>query len=415
MVSDTDAIDQSERIPHLEAGRDPLGVPCSPQESYLLSRVDGPTPWSALRAMGGMPAERADALLERWLARGILRVEGGWPGEGRTGPPGDAARADEGIDPDLDLSTELQARILALDSELESLDYFQLLGVERDADARSIKRAYFALSRDYHPDRYFRKSIGAFAARLDRIFKRIVEAYELLHDPSTRAEVERHLRSEPIAPPAPKPGAVVAGVASQSPDARADSRIQHLSRLRQSFRPKEGVSMENRYKARRFYQAAELALEVENFLEAAANARLAIAFDPSDDVYRRGFAAIQAEVHRLRASESLQRASRVGAEAEALEHLEEAIHYRPSDVGVSTRAASLSLAMGDPERALLHAQNAADIEPECASHHLLCARVMRRLGDFEAAGDALERAACLEGDLAEVAAEREQVERKARG
>ena len=103
------------------------------------------------------------------------------------------------------------------------------------------------------------------------------------------------------------------------------------------------------------------------------------------------------------------------AQAEALEHLEEAIHYRPSDVEVSTRAAGLSLAMGDPERALLHAQNAADVDPERASHHLLCSRVMRRLGDFEAANAALGRAVALEGDAPEVVAEREKVKGKTRG
>jgi len=363
-----------------------------------------------------MPAERADALMESWLVGGVLTVKRACTGEGSADPPFRESGGPGGIDPALDLPTELQQRILALDSTLESLDYFQLLGVERDADARSIKRAYFALSREFHPDRYFRRRIGEFEARLDRIFKRIVEAYELLHDPSTRAEVERNLLSTQAAPPGAKPTSSASNAGSTvAPAERSSSRMQHLFRLRESFRPRAGVSAENRWKARRFYQAAELALEAANFLEAAANARLAIAFDPSDEAYRRDFAEIQAEVHRLRARESLQRASSVGAQAEALEHLEEAIHYRPSDVEVSTRAAGLSLAMGDPERALLHAQNAADVDPERASHHLLCSRVMRRLGDFEAANAALGRAVALEGDAPEVVAEREKVKGKTRG
>lgn len=413
MNSDADAIDQSERTPRLAAGMDPLGVRSSPLEGYLLSRIDGYTPWSTLCEIGGMPPDRVDELLERWLAGGFLTLE---TRRERPGLPAAVASGQAEIDLTLDLSEELQRRILDLDYALEDLDYFELLGVERDVDARSIKRAYFALSREFHPDRYFRRRVGSFAARLERIFKKVVEAYELLYDPATRAEVERNL--PPAQPRAREPmrgsGSSDTGSSAAAP-ANTRTRMQHLSRLRESFRPRPGVSLESSWKARRFYQAAELALEVENFQEAAANARLAIAFDPAEEAYRLGFAEIQAEVHRLRARALLDQARSVGAQAEALELLEEAIHYRPSDVELSARAARLALALGDLPRAFSHAQNAAEIEPERVSHHLLCCRVMRRLGDFEAAGAALRRGVELEGDAAEVASEREQVERRVRG
>ena len=44
----------------------------SPAEGFLLSRVDGYTPWRLLREIGGLPAEEVDLCLESWLARGIL-------------------------------------------------------------------------------------------------------------------------------------------------------------------------------------------------------------------------------------------------------------------------------------------------------------------------------------------------------
>ena len=93
--------------------------------------------------------------------------------------------------------------------------------------------------------------------------------------------------------------------------------MQYLSRLRESFRLPANVSSERCWKARRFFQAAEMALEIENFQEAAANARLAIAFDPSEETYRVGFAAIQSDVHRLRDRALLDRARSVGAQAQA--------------------------------------------------------------------------------------------------
>lgn len=63
-------------------------------------------------------------------------------------------------------------------------DYYQTLGVPRDADTRQIKRAYRDLARKYHPD--VNKEPGAE----DR-FKEINRAYEVLSEPETRARYDR--------------------------------------------------------------------------------------------------------------------------------------------------------------------------------------------------------------------------------
>jgi molecular chaperone DnaJ len=63
-------------------------------------------------------------------------------------------------------------------------DYYDLLGVSRDADADSLKRAYRRLARQYHPD--INKEPGAE----DR-FKEIGRAYEVLSDPQSRARYDQ--------------------------------------------------------------------------------------------------------------------------------------------------------------------------------------------------------------------------------
>ncbi len=63
-------------------------------------------------------------------------------------------------------------------------DFYQILGVSRDADSDTLKRAYRKLARQYHPD--VNKEPGA-----EEKFKEIGKAYEALADPETRARYDQ--------------------------------------------------------------------------------------------------------------------------------------------------------------------------------------------------------------------------------
>ena len=63
-------------------------------------------------------------------------------------------------------------------------DYYEVLGVSRDADKDRIQQAYRKLARRYHPD------VNSDPAAEDR-FKEVSEAYEVLSDPSTRSRYDR--------------------------------------------------------------------------------------------------------------------------------------------------------------------------------------------------------------------------------
>jgi molecular chaperone DnaJ len=64
-------------------------------------------------------------------------------------------------------------------------DYYQVLGVARDADDSTIKRAYRQLARKYHPD------VATDKSAAESHFKEINEAYEVLSDAQKRANYDR--------------------------------------------------------------------------------------------------------------------------------------------------------------------------------------------------------------------------------
>jgi molecular chaperone DnaJ len=64
-------------------------------------------------------------------------------------------------------------------------DYYETLGVARNASGEEIKRAYRALAREHHPDVAHDKS------KAEHRFKEINEAYEVLSDPRKRAQYDR--------------------------------------------------------------------------------------------------------------------------------------------------------------------------------------------------------------------------------
>jgi len=396
------------RCPRLAADWEERASSLSPAEGFLLSRIDGHTPWTVLREIGGLAPTDADAVLARWIATGLVEVdaEKPEPGPARGSDPAPDLRG--AVDPSLDLDVELQREILVFEARLIEATHHEILGVARDCDNREIKLAYFQLSKRFHPDRYFRRNVGSFAARLDRIFRHVALAYELLSDPTTRAEIERGMAAEPVPAPAP---ASEAGSDRAAPRAgyRAPSRMENLAKLRDSFKMPAKLLAERRFKARQFHDSARAAAHEKRWLEAAASARLAIAFDPITPDYQHHFASIQADVHAARAGELLAQADGSDAKTDALRLLEEAVHYRPADAALQARAALVALDAGDLSRAREFAEGARDLEPNVAAHSVALARIHRRRGDARAARAALSAAAAIAPSDPEVLAEQRQL------
>jgi curved DNA-binding protein CbpA len=417
--------EQRRGIPRLVSSWDPTKLQLSPEEGFLLSRIDGHTSWTLLRQIGGVAPEEVDHCIERWLSEGVVEIDESKSAGAEVPatveePKVDAEpvdyMSDSRIDTALDITPELQAQILEFSASLDK-PYFELLDVPRDADAKQIKRAYFSLSKVYHPDRYFRANLGDYTVRLEQIFRKLVEAYELLSDPNTRAEIERTMGAMPEPDPEPEPIAE-ASEADAAPERKLPPRKltkrQTLERLRRHFRLPPQILAERKLKASHFFDAAMVAAKRERWQEAAPSLRLAIAFDPWNDEYRKSFSNILSRNYEQRAIKLLDEADGPvdpGDKSEALRLLEEVLIHRPADPEVNSRAAMLALDLHEMERAMEYAEAACELCPESAENCITLARVLRADGRREKAKTVLTEAARLDPENEEVQAELQKLRR----
>jgi hypothetical protein len=70
-----DGSEQEKRIPRLASSWDPSSLQLSPEEGFLLSRIDGQTSLTLLRQIGGIAPEEVDRCIERWLSEGVVVID----------------------------------------------------------------------------------------------------------------------------------------------------------------------------------------------------------------------------------------------------------------------------------------------------------------------------------------------------
>ena len=64
-------------------------------------------------------------------------------------------------------------------------DYYETLGIKKDASAEEIKRAYRQLAKKYHPD------LNKDDENAAQKFKEVNEAYQVLSDDKKRAQYDQ--------------------------------------------------------------------------------------------------------------------------------------------------------------------------------------------------------------------------------
>jgi hypothetical protein len=177
-----------------QRGKLPLNDPrLGAEEGFVLSRIDGRTSLEEVLLLVPFDEEVVMLLLRKLWEMGAIDVPGLTRPEPKpepAKPPQEPAKPPVIPAPSGDrgnLSDDQVRRIDELFHVLETRTAFELLGVTRNADVKEIKRAYFKLSKEFHPDRFYTMKVGDYGKKLTLIFQAVKNAFEILSDEKRKA------------------------------------------------------------------------------------------------------------------------------------------------------------------------------------------------------------------------------------
>lgn len=95
-------------------------------------------------------------------------------------------------------------------SAMRKLDYFELLGVQRTATREDVKRAYFTLAKEYHPDKHYSSASAEVRELAQQIYEYISTAHDVLTDAEERKKYVLELNSGAKKPGGPDVSRILA-------------------------------------------------------------------------------------------------------------------------------------------------------------------------------------------------------------
>ncbi|MHC4483535.1 MAG: J domain-containing protein, partial [Planctomycetota bacterium] len=84
---------------------------------------------------------------------------------------------------------EVAAKILTMYNEHKGLGYYGVLGIKETADRTTIKRSFYNMAKEFHPDKHFHLPED-MKDKLNTVFSYITTAYTTLMNPQERSEYD---------------------------------------------------------------------------------------------------------------------------------------------------------------------------------------------------------------------------------
>ncbi|HYD39314.1 MAG TPA: tetratricopeptide repeat protein [Anaeromyxobacter sp.] len=292
----------------------------------------------------------------------------------------------------MDLDLAQRRRILEAEAVATAGTLWEILGLPWNAPAASVKGAYLEAAKVFHPDRYAGKRLGSYRGRLERIFRRVTEARDVLSDDARRAAYARSS--------APATEFAKLEARKLEDERRAAERRARLSRTNPLVARAARVA--------ELVARGKQSMELGNYAQAANDLLLAQSIDPSNPE----LAGLAAEAKRRssvqRASESYEKgvaAEAMGSNASALAAFRAALEADPRHARAAAAGVRAALALGDAAAARELALAGVRASPGVGLVHEALGLALEAQGEKKEARRALEKALELDPKL-ELAKER---------
>jgi hypothetical protein len=250
-----------------------LELPDAPEPSGMIAPALTPVPVATtVRAMTPLPgaaaavtpppatpARRSDPIEARARRQRLLQqamrnmgvgpLAGASRPAGTTPPPAAPALTPAPVPPQGGPEEQLRAALVVVAPRAQQKDLFARLGVPETAGRDDVKKAFLALARQFHPDRFASPALADLADAVRDFFTAVNEAYEVLSDDRRRAEYVARRKG--------------------APQAQADAARVDFHKAEACFRTRDFV------RARGFYESAVRADPRPEYQAALAMALLA--------------------------------------------------------------------------------------------------------------------------------------------
>ncbi len=236
-----------------------------PTEQAFIHDLDGSRQLEAILAHAKVPTPKARLLLVALSEAGMIQPREATSRRRAAAPP-TAAPTPVAPAPERQPAPLGSGELSMMLQMARTQDHFWALGVGRDTPAAEIDRAYEALARSFHADRY-RLASDDDRRMAQEIFDCLAEAHRVLQDPARRRAYLAKLGRQEDAPPAPPrdlsaaPVAVPVRATSGSPGGAAQSLYE--------------VGLEH-LRARRHHEAVEVLRQAARLIPNEADYRAAL-------------------------------------------------------------------------------------------------------------------------------------------
>ncbi len=314
--------------------------------------------------------------------------------------------------PKTPLTAEEISELKRLCTLVDEEQHYRLLDVGRNTEVSVIQQAYYKLSRQWHPDAFFRRDVGEFGPSIDKIFMGLTEAYQVLSDPKKKQSYDRKHPVQEVLPPnsdGSEESSSPAGrttrhrkgrrrrererqrerQAEQEQNAKTSNSSSIKERMKQqrqkSILGKISSSVgEQKQKAKEHFEQGKKEYSQGNVMQAATAMHLACKLDPDNEHYKEHFRVVRKEARALKATEFIAAAENAEAFSNygrAIEQYRKAVSYECDAAAPYARLAYLLSKLDpDPREILRLLQIASQKDPDNAEYHCLLGEAYFRQG-----------------------------------